>query len=116
MALQSLRMASGDQSRCLRVVETLDQFRDRLRANAEHLDIAERQKIVRLFVKEILVDGHSITIRHSIPVPASPPGSSQSPPPPTGQSPSGQPNYLLHTSRLVPSKHPAIYPRLPDHD
>src|SRR5258708_40064416 len=103
MALQSLRMASGDQSRCLRVVETLDQFRDRLRANAEHLDIVERQRIVRLFVKEILVDSHSITIRHSIPDSASPPRSGQSHPLPQRQAPSLQPNYALQTRRLSTS-------------
>jgi site-specific DNA recombinase len=104
LELQSLRMAAEDQSRYLRVVETLDQFRDRLRANAERLDIVERQKIVRLFVKEILVDSESITIRHSIPAPASPPGSGQPLPPPQGRAPSGQPNYRLHTRSLATSK------------
>jgi site-specific DNA recombinase len=108
MELQSLHMAAEDQSRYLRVVETLDQFRDRLRANAEHLDIAERQKIVRLFVKEILVDSDSITIRHSIAVPASPPGSGQPLLLPQGQVPSGQPNYRLHTRSLVTSQMPAV--------
>src|SRR5258707_191356 len=34
--LQSLLMAAADQSRYLRVVETIDQFRDRLRAHAQH--------------------------------------------------------------------------------
>jgi site-specific DNA recombinase len=104
LELQSLRMAAEDQSRYLRVVETLDQFRDRLRANAEHLDIVERQKIVRLFVKEILVDSDSITIRHSIPVHVSPLGSGQSLPPPQGPVPSGPPNYRLHTRSLATSK------------
>src|SRR5205807_3550646 len=105
MELQSLHMAAEDQSRYLRVVETLDQFRDRLRTHAEHLDMAERQRIVRLFVKEILVDSHSITIRHSIPVPAAPPDSGHSfPPPHGGPAPSGQPNYRLHTRSLATSK------------
>jgi site-specific DNA recombinase len=33
----------------------------------------ERQKIVRLLVKEILVGEDTITIRHSIPIPSAPP-------------------------------------------
>jgi site-specific DNA recombinase len=49
----------------------------------------ERQKIVRLLVKEILVGEDSITIRHSIPIPSAPPGS---------QALNGQ-NYLLCTGR-----------------
>ena len=60
----------------------------RLRSNAETLDVAERQRIVRLVVKEVLVGENDITIRHSIPIPS---GS-----PPNGGSPSaGDPNYLL---------------------
>jgi hypothetical protein len=39
--------------------------------------VRERQQIVRLLVKEILVDSASITIRHSLPVP--PPPISNSP-------------------------------------
>jgi hypothetical protein len=35
----------------------------------ETLDVRERQQILRLLLKEILVDTQSITIRHSIPIP-----------------------------------------------
>jgi site-specific DNA recombinase len=47
-------------------------FLERLRVNAETLDILERQKIVRLLVREVLVDDNSVTIRHSIPLKRSP--------------------------------------------
>lgn len=83
--LQSLHMAAQDQSRYLRVVDSLSDFRERLKGNAEHLDLIGRRKIIRLLVKEILVGTDTITIRHSIPL-ANP--SSQSMPP---ASPSAHP-------------------------
>ncbi|WFU07296.1 hypothetical protein QA648_35940 (plasmid) [Rhizobium sp. CB3171] len=43
----------------LRLVETLTAFLQRLRASADSLDIIERQKVVRLLVKEVLVDNDS---------------------------------------------------------
>jgi site-specific DNA recombinase len=95
LQLQSLLMAAEDQSRYLRVVETLDQFRDRLRTHAEQLNIVERQKILRLFVKEILVGSDSITIRHSIPIPPARPGSGQPIPQLAGPAPPGAQNYRL---------------------
>ena len=55
----------------MRLVETLAQFRERLRARADSLEVGQRQKILRLLVKEILVGKETITIRHSIPAPHS---------------------------------------------
>ena len=57
----------------LRLAETLSVFLTRLRASAETLDIVERQRIVRLVVKEVLVNDDTIVIRHCIPVPSGPP-------------------------------------------
>src|SRR5205085_3544799 len=71
--LHSLAMAAVDETRYLQLAETLATFRGRLRARAETLDVRERQQILRLLVKEILVGSETITIRHSIPIP--PPGS-----------------------------------------
>jgi site-specific DNA recombinase len=97
--LQSLEMAAVDRTRHLRLVETLAELRARLRARGNVLEVAERQRIVRLLVHEILVGRDSITIRHSIPMPTSPPDSndggqpSQRPPKPnTG------PCYLLRSN------------------
>ena len=64
--LQSLETAAADQTKYLRLVETLGDFRGRLRARADALDVTERQKILRLLVKEVLVSRDTITIRHSI--------------------------------------------------
>src|SRR3989441_1917334 len=66
--LRSLDLASQDQSRYLRLAETLSEFRGKLRVRAETLDIVERQKILRFVVQEILVGSDTIRIRHSIPV------------------------------------------------
>jgi site-specific DNA recombinase len=65
--LESLQMAATDQARYLRVVDSLSKFRARLQGNAERLDLVERRKIIRLLVREILIDRDAITIRHSIP-------------------------------------------------
>jgi site-specific DNA recombinase len=70
--LQSLRDRTADEAAVLRLTETLASFLQRLRGTAETLDIAERRKILRLLVKEVLVGDDSITIRHSIPIPRDP--------------------------------------------
>jgi site-specific DNA recombinase len=66
--LRTLDLASQDQSRYLRLAQTLSEFRGTLRVRAETLDTVERQKILRLVVQEILVSSDTIRIRHSIPV------------------------------------------------
>jgi site-specific DNA recombinase len=96
--LQSLQMAAEDQSRYLRLVDTLGDFRARLRSTADNLDVGGRQKILRLVVKEILVGTNTITIRHSIPVPRSDPDPGSDPSPGPGNEPSQSPpspSYLL---------------------
>ena len=70
--LQALRDRTAEEAAMLRLSETLASFLKRLRETAESLDIAGRQKILRLLVKEVLVDKDSITIRHSIPIPRDP--------------------------------------------
>ncbi len=79
--LLSLTEATTDQSMYMRLVETLAQFRERLRARADSLDVGQRQKILRLLVKEILVGKETIAIRHSIPAPHSGGGSDRFPEP-----------------------------------
>jgi site-specific DNA recombinase len=66
--LRSLEFAAEDQSRYLRLAETLSEFRGKLRVRADTLNTVERQKILRLVAQEILVGADTIRIRHSIPV------------------------------------------------
>lgn len=81
--LQALETAVADQQRYLRLVESLAPFRARLRSRAESMDIRERQRIVRLLIKEVIVGTEAITIRHCLPIPANP-GSTCLPTAPSG--------------------------------
>jgi len=79
--LQAIADQANDRAAFLRLAETLTAFLSRLRSAAESRSVIERQKIVRLLVKEILVGEDTITIRHSIPIPSAPPqtGGSEAP-------------------------------------
>src|SRR5437016_9718637 len=59
-------MAAVDEAKYLQLAESLAGFRSKLRIRAEVLDIAVRQQILRLLVKEVLVGSDTITLRHSI--------------------------------------------------
>ena len=71
--LQAITDQANNSAAFLRLAETLTAFLTRLRSASESLSVMERQKIVRLLVKEILVGEDTITIRHSIPIPSAPP-------------------------------------------
>jgi site-specific DNA recombinase len=95
--LQSIADQTTDRTAYLRLAETLTAFLARLRLSAETLDIIERQRVVRLLVKEILVSDDRIVIRHSIPLPTGPSGSHD--PSPIGgySSPASGKSYLLRS-------------------
>ena len=82
--LQAIADQANNRVAFLRLAETLTAFLARLRSAAETLSVMERQRIVRLLVKDVLVGEDTITIRHSIPIPSGPPqnGGSEAP---TGQ-------------------------------
>ena len=90
--LQAITDQANDRAAFLRLAETLTAFLTRLRSAAESLSVMERQKIVRLLVKEILVGEDTITIRHSIPIPSGPPQNG-------GSEPLNGQNYLLCKGR-----------------
>ena len=73
--LATLSAQFADQAAYLRLAETLSAFLGRLRENVHTLDVTERQRIVRLLVKEVVVGHDNITIRHSIPTTARSSGS-----------------------------------------
>src|SRR5229473_787091 len=97
--LRAIADQTCDQATFLRLAETLAAFLGRLRSTADTLDVMERQRIVRLVVKEVLIGEDHIVIRHSIPIASTPPASGGPPAPswpdgaPTGQS------YLLRSGR-----------------
>src|SRR3954471_8354665 len=90
--LQAMADQTKDRAAFLRLAETLSAFLARLRSAAETLSVIERQKIVRLLVKDVLVGEDTITIRHSIPIPSSPSQNEES------NSSDGR-NYLLCKGR-----------------
>ncbi len=94
--LQAILDQAADRMSFLRLAETLTAFLQRLYESAQSLEIADRQKIVRLLVKEILVDDDTITIRHSIPShPRTPPTGTD--PPSNGKSRTADQGYLLRS-------------------
>jgi site-specific DNA recombinase len=95
--LQSLEMATLDQAKYLQLAETLTTFRSKLRARAETLDVRERQQILRLLVKEILVGAEMITILHSITIPSRPGSNGASNPSPSASGGSPPSGYLLRS-------------------
>jgi site-specific DNA recombinase len=70
--LQAILDQVNDRAAYLRLAETLTAFLERLRVSADTIDVLERQRVVRLLVKDVLVGDQTITIRHSIPVPPAP--------------------------------------------
>ncbi|MBN1636068.1 MAG: recombinase family protein, partial [Deltaproteobacteria bacterium] len=58
-----------DQRSFLKVAENMESFLSTLRRSAETMNVTERQKVLRLIVKEILIDDENIIIKHSIPLP-----------------------------------------------
>ena len=66
--LQSIATQAHNRIAYLRLAETLSAFLSRLRSSAKILDVAERQRIIRLLVKEVIVDEVAIVIRHSLPI------------------------------------------------
>ena len=89
--LQAIADQANDRAAFLRLAENLTAFLSRLRGAADTLSMTERQRIVRLVVKDVLIGDDTITIRHSISVPQQSPTQSGSLPP----SRTGGQHYLL---------------------
>ncbi len=87
--LQSMESRMVDEETHLRLVNGIDDFLSHIRKSAETLNIVDRQKILRLIVKEILVSTDNVTIKHSIPITSGPKGT----PAPSGET--NTPSYLL---------------------
>ena len=88
--LQAITDQANERAVFLRLAETLTAFLARLHGAADTLSIDERQRIVRLVVKDVLIGDDTITIRHSIPVSQGAPQGGYLPP-----NQAGGPNYLL---------------------
>jgi len=94
--LQAILDQAADRMSFLRLAETLTAFLQRLYESSQSLEIGDRQKIVRLIVKDVLVDNDAITIRHSIPSHPRTPPTGAEPPSDGGSLTAGQ-GYLLRS-------------------
>ena len=99
--LQSMTDQIATRAAYLRLAQTLTVFLDRLRESADTLNVEDRQRIVRLLVKEVLVADDTIVIRHSIPVAAGPQTDDRSVARPTDPQPAGSESYLLRKGRQL---------------
>ena len=88
--LQTLEASVVDRERCLQLVGNLQEFLSRVHQSAQTLHMKDRQRILRLVVKEILVGPDTLTIKHSIPA-SGPSGSSE------------EPSYVLRGWSRLPS-------------
>jgi site-specific DNA recombinase len=93
--LQSMEVAAADRRVFLRLAHNIEGFLERLRASAQALSVTERQKVLRLVAKEIVVYPDTIKIRHSIPTRGS--GTE-----PEGFGPPAAPGYLLRSGSQFP--------------
>jgi site-specific DNA recombinase len=90
--LNSLGFAAASHQGFLRLAENMEEFLGRLRRTADSMSVSDRQKIVRLVIKEIIVDPETIKIKHSIPVSEISPGAGPEKSPEL-------PSYLLRSWR-----------------
>jgi len=110
--LNSMELAAANHQGFLRLAENMADFLGRLRKTADSMSVSDRQKILRLVVKEILVDPETIKIKHSIPVSEVSLG--------TGPEKGPEiPSYLLrswsHWTALGNSFRSFLYPSINDH-
>ena len=75
--INNLEAAAISQQGFLRLAESMEGFLGQLRKAADSMSVIDRQKVLRLVVKEILVDLDTIKIKHSIPVSGLSPESGQ---------------------------------------
>jgi site-specific DNA recombinase len=88
--LQAIEAAAIDRQTFLRLAHNVESFLERLRASAQTLSVVDRQKVLRLVTKEIVVYPDTIKIRHSVPTR----GSSTEP---EGSGPPAASGYLLRS-------------------
>ncbi len=66
--LDAIDAQAADRDAYLKLADNLDSFLAQLRGNAATASIPERQRVLRLLVKDVLIGPEKITIRHRIPV------------------------------------------------
>ena len=65
---ESITLQAVEQGRLLEMNQSMERFVEQLRNSAQKLDIKQKQRIVRLLVREVVVGSDTVTIHHSIPL------------------------------------------------
>jgi site-specific DNA recombinase len=101
--LDALDVQAADRDAYLKLADDLDNFLAQLRGNAATATVEDRQKVLRLLVKDILIGPEKITIRHRIPARPGGPGTRQRDPASDTEG-DHRPGYPLRWGR----EHPAL--------
>lgn len=100
--IDALETQLADHEVYLKLADNLDRFLTQLRNKADVSSIEQRQHVLRLLVKDVLIGGEKITIRHRIPVRDNPDSSPDSD---TESDSEGdhRPSYPLRWGRDLPA-------------
>jgi site-specific DNA recombinase len=96
--LSALDAKPADRDAYLRLADDQEGFLAQLRGNAATSTVEDRQKVLRLLVKDILIGPEKITIRHRIPTRGSSPGGRHHEPDADTEG-DHRPGYLLRWGR-----------------
>ena len=99
--LDALDAQAADRDAYLTLAGDLEGFLAQLRGNAATATVEDRQRVLRLLVKDVLIGPEKITIRHRIPTRADGPGARQRDPGPDTEG-DHRPGYLLRWGRGFP--------------
>ncbi len=105
----ALDAQTADRDAYLTLADDLEGFLTQLRGNAATATIEDRQRVLRLLVKDILIGPEKITIRHRIPTPAGGSGARQRDPHPGFEE---RLHQRQHTLVLDPGPHPVHHGRV----
>ena len=72
--LESLNLQVVEQCRLLEMNVSMERFVEQLRSSAQKLDVQQKQRIVRLLIRDVVVGPDTITIHHNIPFSPDPTG------------------------------------------
>ena len=109
--IDALDAQAADRDACLTLADDLEGFLAQLHGNAATATVEDRQRVLRLLVKDILIGPEKITIRHRIPARAGGSGTRQRDPGPDTEGDHRR-GYLLrwgrdHTALRGPGRFPA---------
>ena len=99
--IDALNAQAADRDAYLKLADDIEGFLARLRGSAATASTEERQRVLRLLVKDILIGPEKITIRHRIPTRAGTTSTGRSDAQPDTEG-DHRPSYLLRWGRGLP--------------